>query len=280
MDRRSVIFFQMMTDSTLAGLGGNSPHSSDGVTGSEGVSNEFEEVTRWTAGDDIKGNQCVLKADEILRVGIEDAEIIIGPIVATGGYFFEALSDKPSVDLLLSDGHDVKAWLRSDDHEVVSLIDDTLQAVQVGNKFVLQQQALQILDGGGVPKVEFAGILRRGNERQLNAWGKAEDAIACGFENTVSLTEPVVFLTTTLKPGDNFFFVQQQSQTSRPFTKVFFLPGERGRPKCADTCWRNSSEVIERREDKILSICSWVSSGFTGGWLVGIWDIGGHVRLT
>ena len=44
-------------------------------------------------------------------------------------------------------------------------------------------------------------------------------------------------------------------------------------------CRLNSSEVIERREDKIRAICSWVSRGITGGWLVVVWDIGGHDRI-
>jgi hypothetical protein len=44
-------------------------------------------------------------------------------------------------------------------------------------------------------------------------------------------------------------------------------------------CRLNSSEVIERREDKIRAICSCVSRGITGGWLAGVWDIGGHDKI-
>jgi hypothetical protein len=62
-------------------------------------------------------------------------------------------------------------------------------------------------------------------------------------------------------------------------TKVFLLPADGGRPRWADTCWRNSSEVIERREDKIRAICSGVSSGFTGIWVVGIWFVIWHGRI-
>jgi hypothetical protein len=35
--------------------------------------------------------------------------------------------------------------------------------------------------------------------------------------------------------------------------------------------------VIERREDKMRSICSGVSRGFTEGWRW-LWDIGGHAK--
>lgn len=58
--------------------------------------------------------------------------------------------------------------------------------------------------------------------------------------------------------------VQQETQTVCPSKETGFLPGERGRPRWASTCFLNSSEEIERREDKISCIRSSLISGRTG----------------
>ena len=43
----------------------------------------------------------------------------------------------------------------------------------------------------------------------------------------------VVLLPAADDLGRKIALRQQQTQTSRPFSKVFLLPGERGRPRCA-----------------------------------------------
>jgi hypothetical protein len=69
--------------------------------------------------------------------------------------------------------------------------------------------------------------------------------------------------------GNDFLRVQQETQTVCPLKETGFLPGESGRPRCASTCFLNSSEVIERREDKISCIRSSLMSGRTGDF--GVW---------
>lgn len=64
--------------------------------------------------------------------------------------------------------------------------------------------------------------------------------------------------------------VQQETQTVCALKVTGFLAGKRGRPRWASTCFLNSSEEIERREDKISRIRSSLMSGRTGdfwGWL-------------
>lgn len=73
-----------------------------------------------------------------------------------------------------------------------------------------------------------------------------------------------MFLATTAQAWDDITGIQQDTQTICPLNELFFLAGKRGRPKWASTCCLNSSEVIERRADKIRVICSAVTSGRTG----------------
>lgn len=80
--------------------------------------------------------------------------------------------------------------------------------------------------------------------------------------------EQIAFLPAAHGDGGKLIGRQQQAQTFCPFTKVSFLPGDSGRPRCFSTCRRNSSEVIERRADKIPLNCSRDRSGLTAGlWL-------------
>ncbi len=47
--------------------------------------------------------------------------------------------------------------------------------------------------------MKAAGILIRGNQGQLYAWGEAKDTVAGDFEDSVILAEPVVLLPTTFQ---------------------------------------------------------------------------------
>jgi hypothetical protein len=83
-----------------------------------------------------------------------------------------------------------------------------------------------------------------------------------------------MLLTASDEPRENFFRGQFETQTGCPLTKTFLLPGKSVRPRCFSTAASNSSEVIERRPDKICSICSFVRSGRTGGVFGGVGVIG------
>ena len=63
--------------------------------------------------------------------------------------------------------------------------------------------------------------------------------------------------------------IQQETQAICPLTEVFLLAGKSGRPRWASTCFMNSSEEIERREDKIRAIRSSLIRGRTG--TCGVW---------
>ncbi len=95
-------------------------------------------------------------------------------------------------------------------------------------------QAFQILDGRGLPEVEAAGVLRGGDEGQLDAEAEAEDAVAGDFEVAVVrfVMEQIMFLSAAGDLGRQCGRVQQETQTVCPFTETGFLPGERGRPRC------------------------------------------------
>jgi hypothetical protein len=143
------------------------------------------------------------------------------------------------------------------------LDDDADEGVQAGDELVLEMEALQIFQRGGFPKVEASGVLGRRDEGQLNAGAEAEDAVAGDFDDTISVPKPVVLLAAAFETREDVLGLQQQTQTFRPFTEVSLLAGEGGRPRCFATWRLNSSEEIERREDKIRSICSALMSGRT-----------------
>jgi hypothetical protein len=63
--------------------------------------------------------------------------------------------------------------------------------------------------------------------------------------------------------------IQQETQAICPLTEVFLLAGKSGQPRWASTCFINSAEVIERREDKIRCIRSALISG--RAWIGGAW---------
>lgn len=50
------------------------------------------------------------------------------------------------------------------------------------------------------------------------------------FEHSPSFSEDVVFLTAPGQARDELISLQQQTQTSRPFTKTFLLPAMEGVP--------------------------------------------------
>jgi len=143
-------------------------------------------------------------------------------------------------------------------------MDDSFQAVEAGDEEILEAEAFQIFDGRGFPKVETAGVLCGGDESEFNAGAEAEDAIAGDFENAFALFQDFMFLTAAIQKRDDFLRVQQETQTVCPLKETGFLPGKRRRPRWASTCFLNSSEVIERREDKISFIRSSLMSGRMG----------------
>lgn len=239
------------------------------VTGGEGFRDEVEESAVGVAGDDIEGDEQIAGADEVFIVGIEDAEVVLRAVVGGRSDLGETEGGEPGVDFPGGDGNDVEAGLGGDDgHVVAGLDDDAFEGVQAGDELVLEVEPLQVFERGGFPEVEAAGVMRRGDESKLNAGAETEDAIAGDFDDAFFVPEPVVFLTAAFQTRDEILGIQQQTQTLCPFTKVSFLAGDSGRPRCFATCCRNSSEEIERRADKIRSICSAVISGRTGvAWL-------------
>lgn len=80
----------------------------------------------------------------------------------------------------------------------------------------------------------------------------------------LQVMEQIVLLTAAQDDLRQVNGCQQQASTWCPLTKRTFLPGERGRPRWV-AIWRwASTDVIERLEDRIRSICSRETKGFTG----------------
>jgi hypothetical protein len=241
------------------------PDGVEGVTGGEGFCDEVQKSTGGVAGDDIEGDEQISSPDEVLVMGIEDAEVVLRAVVGGGGDFGETEGGEPGIDPRRGDGDDVEAGLGGDDgHVIAGLDDDADEGVQAGDELVMEMEALQIFQRGGFPEVEASGVLGRRYESQFDAGAEAEDAVAGDFDDTIGVTKPIVLLAATLQTREDVLCLQQQTQTFRPFTEVSFLAGEGGRPRCFATWRLNSSEEIERREDKIRSICSALMSGRTG----------------
>ncbi len=59
----------------------------EAVTGGEGFLDEGEETAGGVAGDDVEGDEIVAGADEVLVVGIEDAEVVLAAVVGAVGDF-------------------------------------------------------------------------------------------------------------------------------------------------------------------------------------------------
>ena len=78
------------------------------------------------------------------------------------------------------------------------------------------------------------------------------------------IEEVVVLLTTAPELRENGLWIQEATQTLRPFFKTSFLAGRVGFPVWVSTCRSNSSEEIERRDDTIFSIISGETSGRIG----------------
>jgi len=113
-------------------------------------------------------------------------------------------------------------------------MDDAFQAVEAGDEEVLEVKAFQIFDGRGFPEVEAAGILRGGNESQLDARAEAEDPVAGDFEIPIAyfFVKQLVFLTTSNDFCRKAGRIQQETQTVCPLKDTGFLPGKRRRPRC------------------------------------------------
>jgi len=77
---------------------GDGSYGVQGVAGGEGFCDEVEETTGGVAGDDIEGDEQIAGPDEILVVGIEDAELVLRAVVGGAGDFGEAEGGEPGVD--------------------------------------------------------------------------------------------------------------------------------------------------------------------------------------
>lgn len=124
-------------------------------------------------------------------------------------------------------------------------------------------ESLQILGGRGFPEMETAAVLRRGDKGKLDARAEAEDSIAGDLEDAVYLRHDFMLLAATVQERNDRVGIQQETQTVCPLKETGFLPGTRGRPRWASTCFLNSSEEIERREDRISCIRCSLMSGRT-----------------
>jgi hypothetical protein len=156
------------------------------VPGSKDFRDEREKSASGMTWNDVKGHKNVARPHEVLIVRIENSEIVLRPIVGGIGDFSEAQRSKPVVDFPASDGHDVKAWLGGDGrHFVARLNDDAFEGIQAGNQEILKVKTFQIFEWRCFPQMEAAGVLGRGNQRQLNAGTETENAVAGDFKIAV-----------------------------------------------------------------------------------------------
>lgn len=197
------------------------------------VADEIEESAFRQAGNHIEGHEGIAGADDVLVVGIEDAEVVSRPIVGGGGDFVKPERGEPVVDFRLSDSDDVEAWLGGDDAEIARLRDHAFEQVEPGDEQVVKLQALEILEGRGLPEMEAAGIGSGRDQGQLDAGVQAEDAVFGEFPITIRglLVPDVVFLAAFDRLGRQILGIQQEIQTLRPSRKTSFLAGECALPK-------------------------------------------------
>ncbi len=100
------------------GTGCDGAHGAEGVTGGESWLDGGEEAAGGVAGDDIEGDEVVADADEVLVVGIEDAEVVLAALVGAIGDFPEAEGGEPCFDFRHAHRDDFEARLGGDDGEV------------------------------------------------------------------------------------------------------------------------------------------------------------------
>lgn len=177
----------------------------DCLASGEGVADEVEKSAIGLDGDDVERDEGLVidgGSDDVFVVGVEDSQIIVRPIIGGGGDNLKSLRGKPVIDLGLGDGDEFEAGLGDADGEVVFLDQNSLQPIQLLSDEVLEAEALQVLDGCGLPKVIATGILIGGNERKINAGGETEDTASGYFEITIVLDKDVVFLATSNEASD------------------------------------------------------------------------------
>jgi hypothetical protein len=111
--------------------------------------------------------------------------------------------------------------------------------------------------------MESPALFGRRYKSQLDAGTETKDAAACDFEITVGrlVVKNLMFLPASHHLRRQIGGAQHETQTGCPSTKIFLLPGKSRRPRCSSTWRYASSDVTERREDKILPICSSLISG-------------------
>ena len=215
---------------------GDGSNRSDGMAGRQGVRDKLQESAGGAARNHVKRNEIVLESHEILGVGVEDAEVVLGAVVAAFGDLFKAQPGKPSVDFGLGDRDDVESRLRGGDGGIVALVENAFEAIQSRDQLILEVEPFEVFERGGFPEVEASGVLIGGDQGEIDSGSKAEDAVAGDFEIPVGrfVVKQVVLLSAANDLGGKVAWIQQQTQTSCPFTKAFFLPGESGRPRCCD----------------------------------------------
>jgi hypothetical protein len=213
-------------------------HGAERMPRRQGVADEIEETALRQAWNHIEGHEGIAGADDILVVGIEDAEVVSRPIVGGGGDFLKPERGEPVVDFRLGDGDDVEPGLGGDDAEVARLGDHAFEQVETGDEQVVKFQTFEVLEGSGFPEMEAAGICSGRDQGEFDAGVQAEDAVLGEFPITVRglLVPDVVFLAAFDRLGRQILGIQQETQTLRPSRKTSFLAGE-----CALPRWESIS---------------------------------------
>ena len=77
-----------------------------------------------------------------------------------------------------------------------------------------------------------ARVLIGGDESEFNTRTQSEDTATGEFEITIRglIMEQFVFLSSLDDLRGQVIRAQQETQTCRPLTEIFLLPGKRGRP--------------------------------------------------
>jgi len=211
------------------------------VTGGKSILDKLQKSTTGPARDHIERHEHFSSAHQILVMCVKDPEIVRGPIVGGVGDLDETERSEPGIDPGGGDAHEVEARLGGDDGEISGrsgIDDDSLERIETRDKLVLEEETFQVFERRGFPKVEATGILRRGNERQLDAGSKAEDSVAGHFHITITdlVVKQVMLLSAANGRGREAGDRQETTETFRPFSEVCLLPGKSGRPRWSAIC--------------------------------------------
>jgi hypothetical protein len=67
----------------------------------------------------------------------------------------------------------------------------------------MEVKAFKVFQRGGFPQLKPPGVLAGRNQREFDAGGKPENAVAGDFENALANLKNIVFLPAANKAGDN-----------------------------------------------------------------------------